>query len=358
VPRARAALVAAALLAVASAPLTGARAASGPSLKQLAGQRIVFGFDGTRAPDALLRRIGRGEADAVILFKRNIDSRSQLRKLTRSLQKAVPDGEPPVLVMIDQEGGLVKRLSGAPDYSAAEMGRKGSSTLARHQGRATADNLRDVGVNVNLAPVVDVGRSGSIMRRQQRSFSGDPDKVARLAGAFARGLANGGAAATAKHFPGLGAATQNEDYTVNRIALSKGELRGIDELPFRELARDGLPLVMVSTAIYPALDDRPALFSPRVANHELRDADRVGFAGASVTDDLDTPAAAKYGSPERRARLAAHAGNDLLMFAQSYSDGTRAAGELVDSVRAGKLSRAGMERAAERIRAVREALAG
>src|SRR5918912_605816 len=107
---------------------------------------------------------------------------------------------------------------------------------------------------------------------------------------------------------------------------------------------------MVSTAIYPALDSPPALFAPQMANDELRDADRVGFAGVSVTDDLDTPAAAKYGSPERRARLAAHAGNDLLMFAQSYSDGTRGASELVDSVRAGHLSRAGMEGAVERIR--------
>jgi beta-N-acetylhexosaminidase len=294
----------------------------------------------------------------VILFTRNIDSRSQLRKLSKSLQQAVPDGDPPLLVTIDQEGGLVKRLSGPPDYSAAEMGRRNNSTLARHQGRDTAKNLLDVGVNVNLAPVVDVGRPGSIMRKQERSFSGDPDKVARLAGAFARGLGNNGVGATAKHFPGLGAARSNEDYTVNRIDLKKSELRSTDELPFAKLAADGLPLVMVSTAIYPALDDRPALFAPKIANHELRDSDRVGFDGVSITDDLDTPAAAKYGSAERRARLAAHAGNDMLMYAQSYSDGTRAARELVDAVRAGHLSRAGMERAVERIRALREALAG
>jgi beta-N-acetylhexosaminidase len=356
VTRSRSALLAVAVAIVAAGPLTAPRAATGPSLKQLAGQRIVFGFDGTRAPDALLRRIHRGEAGAVILFTRNIDSRSQLRKLTRSLQHALPDGEPPVLVMIDQEGGLVKRLSGPPDYSAAELGRKNDATLARHQGRDTAKNLLDVGVNVNLAPVVDVGRPGSIMRKQERSFSGDAHKVARLAGAFARGLGNNGVGATAKHFPGLGAARSNEDYTVNRIDVSKSELRSKDELPFAKLAADGLPLVMVSTAIYPALDDRPALFAPKIANRELRD--QVGFTGTSVTDDLDTPAAAKYGSAERRARLAAHAGNDLLMFAQSYSDGTRAAAELVDSVRAGKLSRAGMDRSAERIRALRESLAG
>jgi beta-N-acetylhexosaminidase len=352
------AAIAAALAAAGPATLAATSAApdSGPSLRQMAGQRIVFGFDGTSAPERLLKRIRRGEAGGVILFKRNISSRSQLRSLTKSLQDAVPAGDPPLIVSIDQEGGLVKRLSGAPEHSAAELGRENSSKLARSEGRATAKNLRGVGVNVNLAPVVDVGRPGSIMRKQERSYSGDAKKVARLAGAFARGLANGDVAATAKHFPGLGAATANEDYTVNRIDLSKDELRRKDELPFAELAADGLPLVMVSTAIYPALDDRPALFSPRISNTELRD--RVGFAGASITDDLDTPSAAKYGSAQRRAYLSAHAGNDLLMFAQSYIDGTRGARELVDAIRADRLSRAGMEKAAQRVRALRESLPG
>jgi beta-N-acetylhexosaminidase len=292
----------------------------------------------------------------VILFSRNISSRSQLRSLTRSLQKAVPDGDPPLLVTIDQEGGLVKRLSGPPDHSAAEIGRRNSTKLARDEGRATADNLLDVGVNVNLAPVVDVGRPGSIMRRQERSYSGDPDKVARLAGAFAKGLRNGHVGATAKHFPGLGAATENEDTHSNRIGLSKSELRATDELPFRKLAADGLPLVMVSTAVYPAFDDRPALFSPRIANKELRD--EAGFEGVSITDDLNTPVAERHGSAGRRAVLAAHAGNDLLLYAQSYIDGTRAARELVDAVRADRLSRSGMKAAADRVRALRQSFAG
>lgn len=322
----------------------------------MAGQRIVFGFDGTSAPDALLKRIHRGEAGGVILFSRNISSRSQLRHLTRSLQDAVPSGDPPLIVSIDQEGGEVKRLSGAPDYSAAELGHKNDQKLARSQGKATAKNLLDVGVNVNFAPVVDVGRPGSIMRQQERSYSGDASRVVRIAGAFAHGLAKGGVAATAKHFPGLGAARSNEDLNVNRIDLSKSELRHTDELPFTKLGEAGVPLVMVSTAIYTKFDDRPALFSPRLASSELRD--RVGFEGASITDDLDTPAISHYGSAERRALLAAHAGDDLLLYAQSYKDGTRAARELVDDVGNGKLSRSGMERAWQRVQALRQSLPG
>jgi beta-N-acetylhexosaminidase len=349
-------LAAASLAALAVGPGASSRAASGPSLGQLAGQRIVFGFDGTSAPKALIQRIHRGEAGGVILFKRNIRSRSQLRSLTKALQGAVPKGDPPLLVTIDQEGGVVKRLSGAPDHSAAELGRNGSGQFARKEGLATARNLRDVGVNVNLAPVADVGRPGSIMQRQGRSYSGDASRAAKIAVSFSRGLRDGSVGATAKHFPGLGAATKDEDFHVNRIDLSADRLRHTDELPFRKLAADGIPLVMVSTAIYPALDKRPALFSPKIANDELRD--RVGFRGASITDDLDTAAAAHYGNAERRAFLAAHAGDDLLLFAQSFSNGERAASELVKAVQSGRLTRKGVERAADRARAVRASLAG
>jgi len=154
-------IAAAALAAAALGQHDGSPAATGPTLKQLAGQRIVFGFQGTSAPSSLLKRIHRGEAAGVILFTRNIDSRHQLRSLTKSLQNARPKGAPPLLITIDQEGGLVKRLSGPPDHSESEIGHDGSSKLARHEGRATAANLRDVGVNVNFAPVVDVGRPGS-----------------------------------------------------------------------------------------------------------------------------------------------------------------------------------------------------
>ena len=349
-------IAAAALVALTIGPQPASLATSGPSLREMAGQRIIFGFDGTAAPQALLNRIHRGGAGGVILFKRNISSRSQLRSLTRSLQDARPKGDPPLLITIDQEGGLVKRLDGPPDHSAAEIGRDGSSKLARHEGRATATNLRDVGVNVNFAPVVDVARPGSIMEKEGRAYSRDASKVARLGAAFAHGLAKGGVAATGKHFPGLGAAYNNEDLHVNRINLSKSELRRKDEVPFAKLAGEHVGLVMVSTAIYPAFDSRPALFASKIASGELRD--RLGFAGVSITDDLDTPAIAQYGSPERRADLSAHAGVDLLLFAQSYNDGARAATELLHATEAGRLSMKGMQRAYDRVRSLRSSLGG
>ena len=353
-------IVAAAIAAFNPAPVAhappAAAEASPQSLARMAGSRIVLGFDGYSPPDALLRQVRRGRAGGVILYSRNVSSRAQVKDAVRTIQRARPDGDPPLLLLIDQEGGLVKRLPGAPDRSAEEMGADGRTSLARREGRATAENLRGVGVNVDLAPVADVGRPGSNVEREQRSFSSDPRKVARLAGGFAGGLHQGHVAAVAKHFPGLGAASaEDADSSRTVIHLSRSRLRAVDEVPFRALADDDVPLVMLSSAIYPAFSDNHAMFARKIVTRELRE--RLGFGGVALADDLDAPVVAGTGSAGDRAVRTARAGADLMMFAHSITDGQRGADALADAVRAGDLSRASMERAAERVRKLRERLA-
>jgi beta-N-acetylhexosaminidase len=299
--------------------------------------------------------VAAGDVAGVILFARNVRSLGQVHALTRRLQAARPPGDPPLLVMIDQEGGLVKRLPGPPGHSPAELGRIGDTGLARREGLATGRSLRAVGVNVDLAPVVDVGRPGTIMAQTGRAYSSNPAAVARLAVAFAGGLLTGGAQATAKHFPGLGLARGNEDTAINRIGAPLGVLHAVDEVPFGAVARAGIGLIMVSTARYPALDSRPALFSRRIATTELRT--RIGFTGVSITDDLDTPAAAGFGTPAARALAATRAGVDLLLFAQSQDDGAQAARALAGAVRAKLLDRPALERSADAVYALRRRLA-
>lgn len=311
----------------AAAPQGTARETRTP--QQLAGQRVVFGFNGTEAPRTLLRRIRRGEAAGVILFSRNIRSRGQVRRLTDALQRWRPPGDPPLIVSIDQEGGIVKRLAGAPRRSAAELGRQGGESAARAEGRNTARNLRGVGVNVNFAPVVDIGRPGGVIRAQRRAYSSNPARVTRVARAFAAGLREGGVLPCAKHFPGLGAAKHDQDKRNNRISLPAARLREEDYAPYSALARDGLELVMTSTADYTALDpDRPAVFSRRILVDELRE--RVGFTGVTVTDSLGVQSATRLGTPEARAIRAARGGNDLLLFASDYTAGVRGAEALAE----------------------------
>ena len=221
---------------------------------------------------------------------------------------------------------------------------------------ATAANLRGVGVNVNLAPVLDVARPGSFQERLERSYGRSSGLVASLGTAFAAGLRRGGVAATGKHFPGIGVPRVDEDTVASRIGLSRSTLRRIDEAPFVAAIRQRIDLVMLSTAIYPAFDSAPALFSRRLATGELRG--RLGFRGVAITDDLETDAAAAFGSVQRRALMSARAGADLLLYAQSFGGGARAADGLTRDVRAGRASRAELRTSLARVLALRRSLAG
>ncbi len=329
--------------------------ASTLSIPRLAGERIVVGVSGTAIPPALARAIGDGRVAGVVLFADSFPSRAAGRRLIAGLQavRRPPGLRDPLLVMVDQEGGLVKRFGGAPTVSAAEMGKRGSA-FSREQGRRAAANLAALGVNVDLAPVLDVARPGGTIAATERGFGSTARAVAATAVPFAAGLEAGGVAATAKHFPGLGAAAQNTDFAVQRIGLSKATLRNVDEAPYRAFVAAGGGLVMLSTAIYPALSPNPAAFSRAIASGELRA--RLGFAGVSVTDALDTVAVRAFGGPAKSGVAAARAGSDLLLYTD-LAPAREAWRALVAKLRAGALDRGEFETSAQRVLDLRRELA-
>src|SRR5262245_9689895 len=164
-------------------------AATSPSPRQLAGVRIATGFAGRKPPRALRRMIGSGEVGGVILFSENVGGRGAVRRLTAKLQ-AIPRPAPvdePLLVMVDQEGGLVRRLPGPPKPSAEEVGGRGAG-FARKLGRATGESLAGMGVNVDLAPVLDVARRGGFIDEEHRAYGRKPGRVGEVGTAFAEGL--------------------------------------------------------------------------------------------------------------------------------------------------------------------------
>ena len=325
------------------------------STAQLAGQRLVFAYSGGQPPRALVRRVERGQAAGVVLFSRNIPSLPGLRATLRRLQRAARRSPVPLplLVMVDQEGGLVKRLPGGPGRSAAEAGAAGGRRAAFRDGRSAGAALRAAGANVDLAPVADVCRRGAALDRERRCYARRPAKVTRLAGAFAAGLRSRGVAATLKHFPGFGAAAVNTDLSPVVIRTPRRRLRRFDERPFASL-RSRAQLVMLSTAVYPALDRLPAVFSRSVISGELRG--RLGFRGVSVSDALDTPAVARFGGPGRLALRAARAGTDVVLFGGGYGAGATAANTLAARLRAGRLRRRPFLRSVERVMALRASL--
>ncbi len=323
---------------------------------QLAGQRMVAGVSGTSVSPQLRAAVRTGRLAGVVLFAANFPSRAAGRRLVRQLQ-AIPRPRglrAPLLVMVDQEGGQVVRVSGPPNASAQEMGERGGA-YSRRQGRLTAANLRDVGVGVDLAPVLDVGRPGGVIAATERSFGASAARVAATAVPFARGLEAGGVVATAKHFPGLGAATENTDFEVQRIGLSKARLRAVDEAPYEAYVHAGGRMVMLSTAIYPAFSAAPAAFTRSIATGELRR--RLGFRGVTITDALESAAVEAFGGPGAAGVAAARAGADLLLFTDL--EGAEAARRaLVARLRAGKLDRGEFAAAAERVLDLRAQLRG
>jgi beta-N-acetylhexosaminidase len=325
------------------------------SAGELAGERVIAGFPGRRPPAKVKQMIGDGELAGVILFSENLGGRRHARRLIHRLQAIQrPAGlRDPLLVMIDQEGGLVKRLPGPPNASAQQMGRRGRA-YSRRQGARTARNLRSVGVNVNLAPVLDVGRPGSAIRAQHRSFGGTPSRVIRTAIRFATAMQTRGVAATGKHFPGLGAAPEDTDFAVQRIRLRRSELRRIDERPYGPFSSHHGDLVMISTAIYPHLSHKPAAFAKPIATGELRR--HIGFRGVSISDALETVSARDFGGPAKVGVAAAGAGTDLALFTDFRAAAT-AERAIIRALQSGRLNRADFEQSAQRVLDLRASLA-
>ncbi len=328
-----------------------------PSDAQLAGQRIGWPVDGTSVSPSMRAAIQRGEVGAVILFGRNATSPSALARLTSTLQAIPrPTGlNVPLLVMTDQEGGLVKRVAWVPPTaSAARMGATMTPARIRAQGAATARGLAALGINANLAPVCDVAARGSYMARDQRAFGRTAAKVAADCTAFATGLAAGGTAAAVKHFPGFGRARVNTDDAPVRITASRSALMA-DLAPFRRAIRAGVPMVLVSSAIYPALAWQPAMLSRAITDELLRGT--LGFRGVTVSDAVDTPALAPWGGTRGAARRAATAGMDIVLLSGTEAAARDAQQAIASGITSGAIPRADVLMSLERVLALRRHLA-
>jgi len=328
-----------------------ASSAATVSPARMLGQRIMVGMTGTSPSAALLRAVRAGEVGSLILFGQNITSRRQLQALTGALQAAArAGGNPPLLISTDQEGGQVKRLpAGPPTLSPPQMR---SFRTAYGQGLATGRYLRTLGINWDLAPVLDVPTfRGAFIWRQGRAFSLHSGTVARLGTQFARGLQRGGVAATGKHFPGVGTARVDTDNQLDELHPSASQLQGA-LLPYRTAIPRGLDSVMLSTAGFPSLDPSgaPAALSRPIAIGLLRG--QLRFGGVSITDALGTPT----GHDEVTAGvLAAEAGADVLVYTDSAAGVLRA---LEHALRGGRLSQAEALASYRRIVALKRRVGG
>ncbi len=267
-------------------------------------------------PEETARLVASGAAGA-ILFKRNIRSPFQTAQLNRKLKDLA--GERPFLLAVDQEGGRVARLRGAPYAEVPSMrrlGETGGEALAFQAGQALAASVRRVGFDVDFAPVMDVDTNPLNPVIGDRSFGRDPELVGRMGVALARGLEAGGVASCAKHFPGHGDTSQDSHLTLPRLPHSMERLRQMELLPFARYAGAGLASVMSAHVVFEALDPGiPATFSRRIQTDLLRG--EVGFRGLLICDDLEMNAVAEHWGIGEAAVLSVKAGVDLLLICHS-----------------------------------------
>ncbi len=331
-------------------------APSEATLKRLVGQRLIVAMDGPLPTVDLMGRIVRGEIGGVILFGRNLTTKTALVALTTQLHHAASAaGQPRLLVAVDQEGGPIKRIPWAPPtLSPAQLGALGSAAQARSQGLATGKALHALGIDVDLAPVVDVPAStASILYRQHRTWSFSAARTTTLAVAFAEGLRAGGVVPILKHFPGLGFASLDTDARIVSIRASRAALNpGLQ--PYRAAIAAGLPVIMLSNATYAVWDAHAAAgWSPAINTTLLRD--QLGFRGVTMTDSLDGTAAARGLTASHLAERAAGAGTDLILLTGSEASTNRAFAALLSDAEAGRLPPAGLEASDRRILALKRA---
>lgn len=330
---------------------------------QLAGQRVIFSYPGLTPPASLLDQISAGEAGGVIFFGENITSLSQIAAVVAQLNEAhaASPVRSPLLLMTDQEGGIVRRLPGEPTASEKQIGESADPAAeAADAGAGAGENLAGVGMNLNLAPVLDVYRqAGNFDDEFGRSYSMDPNVCAECGAAFVTAQQKLGIAATAKHFPGLGAATvdQNTDLGPVTLDVPLADLRSIDERPFLAAIAAGVRLVMTSWAVYPALDpELPSGLSPTIVGRELRQ--RLKFRGVTITDALEAGAIASFGTPAQCGVLAAQAGMDVLLAsARDVSEGQDTVAALAEALQNHTLNPGHFDIALRRVLALRDRLA-
>jgi beta-N-acetylhexosaminidase len=328
---------------------------------QRAGQRIIYSYRGLNPPASLLQHIRTGEAAGVIFFAENVSSTTQIASVIQQLRQAQRQSpvHAPLLLMTDQEGGKIRRLPGEPLLSAKQIGQSANPPAqAAAAGRDAAGALGAVGMNVNLAPVLDVSyAAGNFIDQLQRSYSSHANTVAALGSNFITAQQAAGVAATAKHFPGLGSAAlgQNTDTGPVTVTVGLSGLRGRDEVPYSAAIAAGVKLVMLSWAVYPALDPAlPAGLSPTVVQSELRT--RLHYTGVTITDTLEADALQAYGTTARRAVLAAQAGMDLILCTARDDTQESAAAGLANALADGQLDPASFTAALDRVNALRAGL--
>ena len=283
------------------------------TLREKVGQMFLVGCQGESLSPNEQLIFAEYQFGGVILFKRNCAEPAQILALCQSLWESAI--ETPPFIAIDQEGGNVHRLPQPFTHfpAAARIGEKGNIELARRLGRAVAEELKLVGINLNFAPVLDVNSNPANPIIGARAFGAEPKRVIEIGPAWTQGLRDGGIMPCAKHFPGHGGTDKDSHLALPTVRKTLDELKAVELPPFAHACRDRIEALMTAHVHYPALDPNlPATLSEPIVTGLLRH--QLGYDGVVFSDDLEMKAIADNYGVEQATALAVRAGVDVLLF--------------------------------------------
>jgi len=317
------------------------------------GQLFMVGFLGTSVTPDLAAFLKEYKPGGVILFSRNLESVEQIVQLTNDLQACSPKS--PLLISIDQEGGRVSRLPrGFTIFPPCELiGRCHSGELAYAAAATIAKELKAVGINMNMAPVLDVNSNPDNPVIGDRAFGATPEVVGELGLVTAAGLQDNKVVACGKHFPGHGDTNADSHKELPIVEASRERLEALEFSPFRRATAAGIATLMTAHVLYKALDDRlPATLSPDVITHLLRE--QMRYDGVVLTDDLEMHAIVDHYGPGDAAVRAFLAGCDMLLICKER-DREIAAFEAVEkAVASGAIVTARLDQSVARIQRIKQ----
>jgi beta-N-acetylhexosaminidase len=279
---------------------------------QLAGQRLMVGFEGKRFNEDLKFLIDDLKVGGITLFSQNIETPGQVKKLCGSVQEyARLQGQPPLIIAVDQEGGQVARLK---EPFTRFPGNPAMQDIddAIYFAETTAAELTRAGINMNLAPVMDVAPADVSSIMAGRSFGHDPDRVSKMGVTVINHLQQNKIMAVAKHFPGIGRTVTDSHIDLPIFDGGLNEMENIDLVPFQASIESAVAGMMLSHIIYKKIDPQwPASLSQRIAQDLLRE--RMRFSGVSMTDDLDMGAINRHYNMKTVSRQILLSGIDIIL---------------------------------------------
>ncbi|PUU89567.1 MAG: beta-N-acetylhexosaminidase, partial [Halanaerobium sp.] len=323
------------------------------TLAEQVGQLFLVGFHSQTIDSQIKDLLENYYVGGVIYFTRNIENLEQTQKLSKNLQElALNNGARiPLFIAVDQEGGKVRRIKDLSYFPANQtLGAAGNQERTRKTAAITARELKGVGVNLNLAPVLDVNNNPNNPVIGERSFGAEPELVAKMGAAYIKGLQSEGIIAAAKHFPGHGDTVTDSHTALPVINHSRARLDAVELYPFKKAIEVGVEVIMAAHIYFPAIETEagiPATLSKAVLTDLLRE--ELDFRGLIITDDMEMGAITKNFGTVQGAVRSIKAGSDIVLISHSYDLQKEALAAVTAAVKNGEITKKRIKESVKRI---------